>query len=205
MKRMKVNMDSDFMYIKRLFNGINCSYSKAGDYFYIEEKEILEQTKLNQRHLRFYSADLCRTYFFSCGHKYTFSNLLIEKKYKNMLNFKVCYEREWHDRFFKLENFYNVFRDINIEDERFFYKSDWCDRHTVTITIPTDELYGRMVIKDTFVSGLYIPYNGEKLYLRDVHIRKNDYTAYLAISFSSYAESFLRGRDLVTEEEALAE
>lgn len=197
MKRMKVNMDVDFIGIKRLFNDIDCSYSAAGDYFYIEEKEILEQIKLKQRHLWFHSEYLHDTYILHKGHKYPFSNLLIEKKYKNMLNFKVYYEREWHDRFFKPENFYNVMQCIDINDKRYFREDDG----VVFVTIPTNELKGQMIIKDTFVSGLYIPLNEKKLYFREACIEKSCDSAYLTFGFSSFEEAlFVRARGLVFQE-----
>lgn len=200
MRRIKVNVDIDEMYVRRLFTDINSSYSAAGNYYYIEAKEMLEQIKIDGRHLRYCSADLCSSYILRQGRKYLFSNLLIEKKYKNILNFKIYYENEWPDRFYKPENFFNVIKGIDIEDDRFFYKSEYDDCVLIDIIIPTNELEGRMVIKDTFVTGLYIPYEDKKLYLRNIMIKKIDDLAYLSIGFSIYEESFLRIRELLIEE-----
>lgn len=197
MQRMKVAVYSDFMTEKILFDGINCNYSPAGDYFYIDEKEIAAKIVLKERHLRFCSERLNYTFMIKNGRKYSFSNILIEKKYKNMLNFKVYYESEWQGRFYKPENFYNAIRGIDINDKRFFYKS----RNCIFVTIPTNQLEGRMVLKDTFVSGLYIPRDSENLYFRNAEIEKDDDSAYLTFCFSSLEEaSFVLHRGLVSEE-----
>ena len=197
MQRMKAAMYSDFMTAKILFDGINCNYSPAGDYFYIDEKEIAAHIMLKERHLRFCSEYLNYTYILRQGRKYPFSNVLIEKKYKNMLDFKIYYEREWEDKFYKPENFYDAVRGIDINDKRFFRES--CG--SVFVTIPTTQLEGRMILKDTFVSGLYIPRDGEKLYFRNAEIEKEGDSAYLSISFSSLEEaSFVLHRGLVDEE-----
>lgn len=197
MQRMKAAMYSDFMTAKILFDGINCNYSPAGDYFCIDEKEIAAQIVLKERHLRFCSEYLNDTYILRQGRKYPFSNVLIEKKYKNMLSFKIYYEREGQDKFYKPENFYDAVRGIDINDKRFFYKS----RNCIFITIPTNQLEGRMVLKDTFISGLYIPRDGEKLYFRDAEIEKEGDSAYLIFCFSSLEEAgFVLHRGLVDEE-----
>ena len=197
MQRMKTAMYSDFMTAKILFDGINCDYSPAGDYFCVDEKEIAAQIVLKERHLRFCSEYLNDTYILRQGRKYPFSNVLIEKKYKNMLGFKIYYEREGQDRFYKPENFYNAVSNIDINDKRFFREFEDC----VFITIPTNQLEGRMVLKDTFVSGLYIPRDGEKLYFRNAEIEKECDSAHLTIGFSSLEEAgFVLYRGLVAEE-----
>ena len=114
-----------------------------------------------------------------------------------MLDFKIYYEREWEDKFYKPENFYDAVRGIDINDKRFFRES--CG--SVFVTIPTTQLEGRMILKDTFVSGLYIPRDGEKLYFRNAEIEKEGDSAYLSISFSSLEEAgFVLHRGLVDEE-----
>ena len=131
------------------------------------------------------------------GRKYSFSNILIEKKYKNMLNFKVYYESEWQGRFYKPENFYNAIRGIDINDKRFFYKS----RNCIFVTIPTNQLEGRMVLKDTFVRIDIRIGDSENLYFRNAEIEKDDDSAYLTFCFSSLEEaSFVLHRGLVSEE-----